>query len=193
MIERRIKAAKFPATKSLDSFDYKVIASLNKVLTMQLARCEFVDHRHNVIALGPSGTGKTHVALGLGLAACQKGLKVRFTTAAALVHELIEAVDERRLQRLQKQLTSQDLLIIDELGFVPLSKSGAELLFEIISQRYERGSIIITSNLPFDEWTEIFGSERLTGAILDRLTHHVHILEMNGDSFRLRESRKARS
>ena len=193
MVERRIKAAKFPATKSLDSFDYKVIPSLNKVLTMHLARCEFVDHRQNVIALGPSGTGKTHVALGLGLAACQKGLKVRFTTAAALVHELIEAVDERRLQRLQKQLTSQDLLIIDELGFVPLSKSGAELLFEIISQRYERGSIIITSNLPFDEWTEIFGSERLTGAILDRLTHHVHILEMNGESFRLRQSRKARS
>ena len=153
MIERRIKAAKFPATKSLDSFDFKVITSLNKALTMQLARCEFVDHRQNVIALGPSGTGKTHVALGLGLAACQKGLKVRFTTAAALVHELIEAVDERRLQRLQKQLVSQDLLIIDELGFVPLSKTGAELLFEIISQRYERGSIIITSNLPFDEWT----------------------------------------
>jgi DNA replication protein DnaC len=139
--------------------------------------------------VGPSGTGKTHIALGLGLAACQKGLKVRFTTAAALVHELIEAADERRLQRLQKLLTSQDLLIIDELGFVPLSKTGAELLFEVISQRYERGSIIITSNLPFDEWTEVFGSERLTGAILDRLTHHVHILEMNGESFRLRQSR----
>ena len=193
MIERRIKAAKFPATKSLDSFDFKVIPSVNKVLTMELARCAFVDRRENVIALGPSGTGKTHVALGLGLAACQRGLKVRFTTAAALVHELIEAVDERRLQRLQKLLVSQDLLIIDELGFVPLSKTGAELLFEVISQRYERGSIIITSNLPFDEWTEVFGSERLTGAILDRLTHHVHILEMNGESFRLRESRKAKS
>ena len=166
---------------------------VNKVLTMELARCAFVDRHENVIALGPSGTGKTHVALGVGLAACQKGLKVRFTTAAALVHELIEAVDERRLQRLQKLLVSQDLLIIDELGFVPLSKTGAELLFEIISQRYERGSIIITSNLPFDEWTEVFGSERLTGAILDRLTHHVHILEMNGESFRLRESRKANS
>ena len=98
-------------------------------------------------------------------------------------------MDERRLQRLQKQLASQNLLIIDELGFVLLSKTGAELLFEVISQRYERGSIIITSNLPFDEWTEVFGSERLTGAILDRLTHHVHILEMNGDSFRLRQSR----
>ena len=193
MIERRIKAAKFPASKSLDSFDFKVIPSLNKALTLQLARCEFVDHRQNVIALGPSGTGKSHIALGLGLAACQKGLKVRFTTAAALVHELIEAADERRLQRLQKQLVSQELLIIDELGFVPLSKTGAEMLFEVISQRYERGSIIITSNLPFDEWTEVFGSERLTGAILDRLTHHVHILEMNGESYRLRQSRKARS
>ena len=193
MIERRIKAAKFPATKSLDSFEFTAIPSLNKMLTMELARGEFIDRRENVIALGPSGTGKTHVALGLGLAACQKGRKVRFTTAAALVHELIEAVDDRRLQRLQKGLAANDLLIIDELGFVPLSKTGAELLFEVISQRYERGSIIITSNLPFDEWTEVFGSERLTGAILDRLTHHVHILEMNGESFRLRQSRKAKS
>ena len=192
MIERRIKAAKFPATKSLDSFNFKAIPSLNKVLTMQLARGEFIDRRANIIALGPGGTGKTHIALGLGLAACQKGRKVRFTTAAALVHELIGAVDERRLQRLQKQLVSQDLLIIDELGFVPLSKTGAELLFEIISQRYERGSIIITSNLPFDEWTEVFGAERLTGAILDRLTHHVHILEMNGESYRLRQSKIAK-
>ena len=126
MIERRIKAAKFPVTKSLDGFDFKAIPSLNKALTMELARCEFADRRENIIALGPSGTGKTHIALGLGLAACQKGLKVRFTTAAALVHELVEAVDERRLQRLQKTLASQDLLIIDELGFVPLSKTGAD-------------------------------------------------------------------
>ncbi|MEM1151519.1 MAG: IS21-like element helper ATPase IstB [Pseudomonadota bacterium] len=193
MIERRIKAAKFPATKSLDSFDFKAIPSLNKLLVMELARCEFVTRRENIIALGPSGTGKSHVALGLGLAACQKGMRVRFVTAAALVHEMIEAADERRLQRLQKQLAAQDLLIIDELGFVPLSKTGAELLFEVISQRYERSSTIITSNLPFDEWTEVFGTERLTGAILDRLTHHVHILEMNGDSYRLRQSRKAKS
>ncbi len=181
---------KFPSTKSLDSFDFTAIPSLNKALTMELARCEFIDRRENVFALGPSGTGKTHVALGLGLAACQKGRKVGFTIAAALVHELMEAVDDRRLQRLLKSLTTHDLLIIDELGFVPLSKTGAELLFEVISQRYERGSIITTSNLPFDERTEVFGSERLSGAILDRLSHHVHILEMNGESFRLRESRK---
>ena len=150
MIERRIRAARFPAAKSLDSFDFKAMASLNKPLVMELARCQYIEARENVIALGPSGTGKTHIALGLGLAACQKGLKVRFITAA-------------------------------------------ELLFETISQCYERGSVIITSNLPFDEWTEIFGSERLTGALLDRLTHHVHILEMNGESFRLKQSQKRRN
>lgn len=189
MIERRIKAAEFPAVKSLDSFDFKAIPALNKMQVLELARCEWVDRRENVIALGPSGTGKTHIALGLGLSACQKGLSVSFVTAAALVHELMEARDERRLLRLQKQMVSHKLLIIDELGFVPLSKTGAELLFELISQRYERGATLITSNLPFDEWTETFGSERLTGALLDRLTHHVNILEMNGESYRLGQSK----
>ena len=189
MIERRIKAAKFPAAKSLDSFDFKAIPALNKMQVLELARCEWIERRENVIAVGPSGTGKTHVVLGLGLSACQRGLTVGFTTAAALVHELMEARDERRLLRLQKQMVGLKLLIIDELGFVPLSKTGAELLFELVSQRYERGSTLITSNLPFDEWTEIFGSERLTGALLDRLTHHVNILEMNGDSYRLSQSR----
>ena len=189
MIERRIKAAKFPAVKSLDSFDFKAIPALNKMQVLELARCEWIERRENVISLGPSGTGKTHIALGLGLSACQKGLSVGFVTAAALVHELMEARDERRLLRLQKQMVSHKLLIIDELGFVPLSKTGAELLFELISQRYERGATLITSNLPFDEWTETFGSERLTGALLDRLTHHVNILEMNGESYRLGQSK----
>ena len=191
MLDRRIRAARFPATKSLDSFDFLAIPSVNKQLVMQLARCEYVDRRENVIAMGNSGTGKTHVALGLGLAACQRGLSVGFTTAAALVHELIEASDDRRLLNLQKKLARLKLLIIDELGFVPLSKTGAELLFEVFSQRYERGSILVTTNLPFDEWTEVLGSERLTGALLDRLTHHVHILEMNGQSYRLKQSRQA--
>jgi DNA replication protein DnaC len=189
MVERRIKAAKFPAVKSLDSFDFTAIPKLNKMQVLELARCEWIERRENVVALGPSGTGKTHVALALGLAACQKGLSVGFTTAAAIVHALMEARDEKRLLRLQKQLAGQKLLIIDELGFVPLSKTGAELLFELISQRYERGSTLITSNLPFDEWTGTFGSERLTGALLDRLTHHVNILEMNGESYRLNHSR----
>src|SRR5216684_1399242 len=189
-VERRIKEARFPAVKSLDSFEFAALPSLNKSLVLELARSEYVARRENIIAVGNSGTGKTHIALGLGLAACQKGLAVGFTTAAALVNELHEARDEKRLLRLQRQLAGYKLLIVDELGYVPLSPNGAELLFEIFSQRYERGSIIVTSNLPFDEWTSVFASERLTGALLDRLTHHVHILEMNGDSYRLKHSKR---
>ena len=188
MVARRIKAARFPAVKSLDAFDFPAIPSVNRQLVTQLARCEYIESRENVIAIGNSGTGKTHIPLGLGLAACQKGLTVGFTTASALVNELMEARDEMRLLNLQKRLARLKLLIIDELGFVPLSRTGAELLFEVFSQRYERGSILVTTNLPFDEWTEMFGSERLTGALLDRLTHHVHIIEMNGDSYRLKRS-----
>src|SRR5947209_3217417 len=190
MVERRIKEAKFPAVKSLDSFDYLALPSLNKALVVELARSEYVARRENIIAVGNSGTGKTHIAIGLGLAACQKGLSVGFTTAAAMVHELIEARDEKRLLRQQRQLANYKLLIIDELGYVPLSQTGAELLFEVFSQRYERGATIVTSNLPFDEWTSVFGSERLTGALLDRLTHQVHILELNGDSYRLKQSKR---
>ena len=143
---------------------------------------EYVDRRENVIAVRNSGTDKTHVALGLGLAACQRGLSVGFTTAASLAYELIEARDERRLLTLQKRLARLKLLITDELGFVPLSKTGAKLLFEVFSQRYERGPVLVTTNLSFDERTQVFGSERLT--------HHVHILEMYGDSCRLQRSRE---
>jgi DNA replication protein DnaC len=192
MVERRIRAAKFPTVKSLDSFDFIAIPSLNKMLVTELTRGEYILRRENIIALGNSGTGKTHVALALGLAACQRGFSVGFTTAAGLVHQLMEARDEKRLLRLQTQLAAHKLLIIDELGYVPLSPTGAELLFEVFSQRYERGSTLVTSNLPFEEWTSVFGSERLTGALLDRLTHHVHILELNGDSYRLKQSKSRR-
>ena len=170
MVQRRTSAARFPADKSLDTFDFLAIPSVNKLLVMQLARRDYVKRRENVAAIGNSSTGKTHVALGLGLAASQRGLSVGFTTAASLVHELMEARDDRRLLNLQRQLTRLKLLVIDELGFVPLSRSSAELLF--------------------DEWTEVFGSERLNGALLDRLTHHVHILEMNDGSYRLKGSRQ---
>jgi DNA replication protein DnaC len=191
-VERRIKAARFDVVKTLDTFNFLAIPSLNKQLVLELARCDYIDRRENVLALGNSGTGKTHIALALGLAACQKGYRVRFATAAGLFHELMEARDEKRLLRTQKQLAGYQLLIIDELGFVPLSRSAAELLFEIFSQRYERGATLVTSNLPFNEWTEILGTERLTGALLDRLTHHIHILEMNGESYRLKESKQTR-
>lgn len=191
-VERRIRAARFPAVKSLEAFDFMAIPSLNKMLVLELARGEYILRRENIIAMGPSGTGKSHVALALGLAACQRGFAVGFVTAAGLVHQLMEARDEKRLLRFQAQLAAYKLLIIDELGYVPLSPTGAELLFEVFSQRYERGSTLVTSNLPFEDWTSVFGSERLTGALLDRLTHHVHILEMNGDSYRLKQSKSRR-
>jgi DNA replication protein DnaC len=186
--ERRIREARFPAVKSLDTFEFTAIASLNKMLVLELARCEFITRRENVIALGNSGTGKTHVALALGLEACRRGFSTLFITAHGLAHQLMEARDEKRLLKFQNQLQTVKLLIVDELGYVPLSQVGAELLFEVFSQRYERGSTIVTSNLPFEEWPSVFRNERLTGALLDRLTHHVHILEMNGESYRLRQS-----
>lgn len=192
-VERRIRAARFPAVKSFDTFDFTAIPSLNKMLVLELARCEYILRRENIIALGNSGTGKTHVALALGLAACQKGFTVAFTTAAALVNQLMEARDEKRLLKMQRDLAAVKLLIVDELGYVPLSPTGAELLFETFSQRYERGSTIVTSNLPFEDWTQVLGSDRLTGALLDRLTHHVSILAMNGDSYRLKQSARRRS
>ena len=192
MVERRIHSARFPAVKSFDTFDFAAIPTLNKPLVLELARCEYVVARENIIAIGNSGTGKTHACLALGLAACQRGFSVTFTTAAGLVHQLMEARDEKRLLRLQAQLSAVKLLIVDELGYVPLSQTGAELLFEVFSQRHERASTIVTSNLPFDEWTSIFSNQRLTGALLDRLTHHVHILEMNGESYRLRQSKARR-
>ncbi len=193
LVERRIKAARFPVAKSLDAFDFLSIPSVNKPLVMDLARGGFIDRHENVIAVGNSGTGKTHIALGLGLAACQRGYAVLWKSAAALVNELIEARDEKHLLRFQKQLAKVQLLIIDELGFVPLTKTGAELLFEVFSQRHERGSTLVTSNLPFDEWTEVFGSQRLTGALLDRITHHVHLVTCNGDSYRLADAKRRRA
>src|SRR5260370_39968179 len=188
--ERRIKQARFPVVKSLDSFDFLAIPSLNKALVLELARSEFIERKENVLALGNSGTGKTHIALALGLAACQKGYRVRFTTAASLVHELMEARDEKRLLRFQKLMAGYQLLIVDVLGFGPLSKTGAEVLFEIFSLRYERVATMVTSTLPFNEWTELLASERLTGALLYRLTQHVRVLQLNGESYRLKESKR---
>lgn len=190
--ERRIKAARFPVSKALDDFDFLSAPGVNKKQIIELSRCEWIDRKENLIFLGNPGVGKSHLAVALGVAACQRGYNVRFFTGAGLVNALAEARNEKALLNLQARLAKAPVLIIDEMGYIPLSKTGAELIFEIISQRYERGSVIITSNLPFEEWTGVFGSERLTGALLDRLTHRVHIMALDGDSYRLSQSKRRR-
>jgi len=184
----RLSRAHFPVIKLLDSFDFSAIPSLNKALVLELSRCGFVERRENVILIGSYGTGKTHIAIALGVAACRQGKRVRFYTAAGLINELLEAQAQLRSGKLEASLAKCDLIILDELGFVPFSKEGAEALFTFCSSRYERGSLVITTNLDFVRWKEIFGDEALTGALLDRLTHRCHILEMNGESYRFKES-----
>ncbi len=190
--DRRLKAAKFAYHKSLDEFDFSAQATLNKPLVLELMRGDYLEARENILLVGNSGTGKTHVATALGVAACGQGKRVRFFRVTELITLLLEAREERQLLRLRTQLAKQDLLILDELGYVPASKAGAELLFDIISTAYERQSLIVTTNLPFENWTEVLGSERLTGATLDRLRHRCHILETRGQSYRLRDAKRRR-
>ncbi len=187
--ERRLKAARFPSLKSLESFDFTARPSVNKVLVAELARCEYIDRRENVLLVGNPGTGKCHLAIGLAAAACARGYRVRFFRVTELVTSLIEARDERSLLGLRARLAKLDLLVLDELGYVPASKVGAELLFDVISTAYERTSLMVTTNLPFESWTEVLGSERLTGATLDRLTHRCQIIETKGESYRLRDAK----
>ena len=186
--DRRLQAARLPVVKTLDTFAFASQPSVNEALVRELMRGQYIADRENVLIVGNSGTGKTHLATALAFAACAQGRKVRFHTVTQLVRLLLETREERSLQRLMSQLESQHLLILDELGYVPFTKVGAELLFEVVSRAYERFSLIVTTNLPFEQWTEVLGSERLTGALLDRLTHKVHIIEANGDSFRLQEA-----
>lgn len=188
--DRRIKEAQFPVIKTIDSFDFKAQPSINEPLVRELLRGEYIPKKENLLLVGNPGTGKTHLACALGFAACSQGKRVRFYTTTGLVTQLLEAREERTLQRLQKQLERQDVLLLDELGYVPFSKAGAELLFDVVGRAYERTSLIVTTNLPFEQWTEVLGSERLTGAMLDRLTHRVHILEANGPSYRLADAKR---
>ncbi len=190
--ERRLKAARFPSHKTLDTFDFKSRPSVNKPLVLELAKGEYLDRRENLLFVGPSGTGKTHLATALGIAACGLGKKVRFYRVTELITVLLEAKEERQLLRTRGQLAKLDLLILDELGYVPASKAGAELLFDVIATAYERNSVLVTTNLPFENWTEVLGNERLTGAALDRLTHRCHILETKGESYRLKEAKRRR-
>ncbi len=188
--ERRIRAAGFPVIKTLDTFNFAAQPTINRPLVTQLMRGDYLDQHENILLMGNPGTGKTHIATALGHAACAQGRHVRFHTVTALVTQLLEARDSRLLERLFKRLARHHLLILDEFGYVPFSKTGAELLFEVLSRAYERMSVILTTNLPFENWTEILGNERLTGALLDRLTHRVHIIEANGESFRLKSAKK---
>jgi DNA replication protein DnaC len=190
--ERRLKAAHFPSYKTLENFDFAAQPSLNRALVSELTRGLWIDARENVLLVGNPGTGKTHVATALAVEACGKGKRVRFYRVTELITQLMEAREERELGRLKKQLTRLDLLVLDELGYVPASKLGAELFFDVISAAYERTSLLVTTNLPFENWVEVLGSERLTGATLDRLTHRCQILECNGDSYRLADAKRRR-
>jgi DNA replication protein DnaC len=191
--QRRILEARFPVKRTLDEFDFHAIPSLNPAKVMELARCEFVQRHENIALIGGIGTGKTHLALALALAACEQGYRVRFFTAASLMNELLEAQDAHRLSQLERTLSKLELIVLDEVGFVPFSQRGAQMLFTFISQRYQRASLIVTSNLTFAEWTEVFGDARLTSALLDRLTHRCHILEFTGESYRFRQSLQRQS
>lgn len=188
--ERRLKAASFGVLKTLDTFDFTAQPTINRALVLQLMRGEYLDAHENILLIGNPGTGKTHLATAMGHSACAQGRRVRFFSVTGLVTQLLEAREDRQLERLLKRLEKLQLLILDEFGYVPFSKTGAELLFEVVSRAYERQSIMLTTNLPFEHWTEILGNERLTGALLDRITHRVHIIEANGESYRLRDAKK---
>lgn len=188
--ERRIKEAQFPVLKTIETFDFAAQPSINEALLRELLRGEYITKKENILLVGNSGTGKTHLATALGFAACSQGKRVRFFSTTGLVTLLLEQRENKGLQRLQKQLERLDTLVLDELGYVPFSKPGAELLFDVVSRAYERTSLIVTTNLPFEQWIEVLGSERLTGALLDRLTHRVHIIEANGQSYRLQDAKR---
>jgi DNA replication protein DnaC len=190
--DRRLKAARLPAPKTLAEFDFAARPSVNKPLVLDLARGDYLDRRENVLLVGPSGTGKTHLATGLAMAACAQGRRVRFWRVTELITTLREADDGRHLLRLRQQLAKLDLLVLDEFGYVPASKAGAELLFDVIGTAYERTSVVLTTNLPFENWTEVLGSERLTGAALDRITHRCQIIETTGESYRLQDAKRRR-
>jgi len=185
--KQRIKAARFPVLKELADFDFSLVPDLKKAYVLDLARGDYIAKRQSVIFLGNPGTGKTHLATALALVACRQGHKVRFWTAAGLVNELLQAQDEHRLNRAITAALKLDLLVLDELGFIPFAPQAAQVLFTFCSELYERLALVVTTNLKFADWTQVFGDERLTAALLDRLTHRAHILELVASSYRFRQ------
>jgi len=188
--KRRVRQARFPLLKLIEMFNFEAAEGCDVQLIKHLLTGQYIKEARNIIFLGKSGTGKTHLATALGMEACRLGLTTRFTTACALANELVEARDEKVLSRILKRYESYGLLIIDELGYVPFSKAASELLFQMLAERNERKSVIITSNKGFGDWTEVFGDPTLTAALLDRVTHKAHVVSCNWDSYRLKETLK---
>lgn len=189
----RIKQARFPMPKTLEQFNFSVLPSLNKPLVLKLAQGEYLSKAENIVLAGNSGTGKSHIAIALGMEACAQAKRVGFYTAADLVNTLLEANSQYRLSRVEHKLQTLDLLIVDELGYLDLDEKGLKLLFSVFANRYERKSTLITTNLPFQQWESIFKDSAMTVALVDRLTHHCHIIEMNGDSYRFKQSLKEKT
>ena len=190
-LKRRLRDAKFPLMKAMETFNFEKAPDLDALMIRTLSTCKFIEEKQNVIFMGRSGTGKTHLATALGIEACRKGYKTRFITGCGIVNDLVEARDDKCLKRILSRYARYDLLILDELGYVPFSIEGAQLLFQILTERHEKKSIVITSNLGFGDWTQIFGDPHLTAALLDRITHRAHIIQCIWDSFRLKDSLNA--
>ncbi|MBP7899503.1 MAG: IS21-like element helper ATPase IstB [Candidatus Syntrophosphaera sp.] len=189
--KRRIKAAKFPFPKTLDEFDFSRLQSVTPAYVWELASCDFIKKRQNIIMIGNPGAGKTHLSISFGMKACECGFNTKFYTASTLANELAEAHQLGRLSKLEKSLSRLDLLILDELSYLTFNRHQSELLFQVISERSERGSIVITTNLEFSRWTELFENEIMVAALIDRVTFHAHILDMNvNDSYRLLQTKK---
>lgn len=192
-LKRRIRDAHFPIIKTMENFNFDEAEGLDRRLIREMTEGTYIKDKRNIIFVGKTGAGKTHLATALGLEACRQGIRTRFVTGAGLVNELIEARSERAVGRIIQKMSRFGLLILDELGYVPFSREGSQLLFQLLAERYERASVIITTNLGFADWTHVFGDPTLTAALLDRLTHKAHIVMCNWDSYRLKESLKKKS